>query len=160
HDRLGLELESDRAQEGDLVRGGATVKIPPLLASVVLAALLAANANAATTAWTSDDILALKTVSDPQLSPDGTRIAYVVSELNRDGSEYQTDVWLVPSAGGEPLRLTNSTALDEFARWSPDGKTIAFLSERPRPDARKDEAAKDAGADEAKRQIWLIRADG
>jgi dipeptidyl aminopeptidase/acylaminoacyl peptidase len=110
--------------------------------------------------WTSDDLLAVKTVSDPRLSPDGRWVAYVVSELNHDGSEYQTDIWLAPAAGGEPRRLTSSPAADENPRWSPDGRLLAFLSERPRPAAKKDDAAKDAGADEAKRQIWLIRPDG
>jgi dipeptidyl aminopeptidase/acylaminoacyl peptidase len=122
-------------------------------------ALVAGAALAANKPWTSDDILAVKGVTDPRCSPDGRWVAYVVSELNSDKSEFQTDVWLVPTAGGEGRRLTASPVADEYPRWSPDGRTIAFLSERPRPTAKSD-APKDAGADEAKRQIWLIRPDG
>src|SRR5262249_17934517 len=122
------------------------------------------SASATTRPWTSDDILGVKAVSDPQVSPDGRWIVYVVQELNADGSEYQTDLWLIASAGGEARRLTRSTAIDENPRWSPDGKTIAFLSERERPNKKKDAdaamgpaAAKD---DEGKRQLWMIRPDG
>ncbi|HEY2954062.1 MAG TPA: S9 family peptidase [Candidatus Eisenbacteria bacterium] len=132
--------------------------IPPICAALVLAATLAPPANAGSRPWTSDDLLALKTVSDPQLSPDGRSVAYVVSELNRDKSDYQTDVWLAPVAGGEARRLTGSPVADENPRWSPDGRTLAFLSERPRAGVKPDEAGKDA--DEGKRQAWLIRADG
>ncbi len=127
----------------------------PLLASLVLAALAAAAP--ALKPWTSDDVLALRTVSDPQISPDGRTVAYVVSSLSDDRLAYQTDVWLVPVAGGPALRLTTSPAADEHPRWSPDGGTIAFLSDRPRPGAPTGEAAKD---DEGKRQIWLIHPDG
>ena len=130
--------------------------------TVAALALLAVPIRAADKPWTSDDILALKTVADPEVSPDGRWVAYVVSELNEDKNDYQTDVWLVPTFGGEARRLTASQVLDENPRWSPDGRTIAFLSERPRPGAKKDEAgAKESpGADEGKRQIWLIRPDG
>jgi dipeptidyl aminopeptidase/acylaminoacyl peptidase len=123
-------------------------------------ATLSSAAFAGGKPWTSDDILALKTVSDPQVSPDGRWVAYVVSELNGDRSDYQTDVWLVPSAGGESRRLTASSNADEFPRWSPDGKLVAFLSERPRPGAKKDDAPKEPAQDEGKRQIWLIHPDG
>src|SRR5262245_13923396 len=128
------------------------------IALAALAFALAAT-PAAARPWTIDDILSLRTVSDPQVSPDGRWTAYVVSELNTDGSDYNTDVWLVPTAGGEARRLTNSPVADESPRWSADGRTIAFLSDRPRPGVKTDES-KPAGADEAKRQIWMIRPDG
>lgn len=49
-------------------------------------------AVAGTKPWTLDDILAVRTVSDPQVSPDGRWVAYVVQELKADGSDYQSDV--------------------------------------------------------------------
>jgi dipeptidyl aminopeptidase/acylaminoacyl peptidase len=120
--------------------------------------LLAAPVAAGTRPWTMDDVLALRTVTDPQVSPDGKWVAYVVSELNADATDYNTDIWVVSSDGGEPRRLTNSPVTDEFPRWSPDGHTIAFLSDRPRPGAKTDDPK--PATDEAKRQIWLIRPDG
>src|SRR5258706_7380543 len=83
--------------------------------------------------WTSDDILALKTVSDPRLSSDRRLVAYVVTELTEDRDDTQSDVWLVPAAGGEARALTTSTAHDDSPRWSPDRQQLALLSDRPRP---------------------------
>lgn len=126
-------------------------------AAVVLALALAPRARAGDRPWTSDDILSLRTVSAPQVSPDGKTVAYVVSEMTTDGLDYQTDLWTVPTAGGpgEARRLTSSLANDEAPRWLPDSRTVVFLSERPRP--RK--AGGDA-SDDAKKQLWTIRVDG
>ncbi len=144
--------------------GSATPRARATVAAAAPAALLAlfvllagAPALAGTKEWTFDDTLALKSVSDPQLSPDGARVVYVVTELSADGSEYQSDLWLVSVAGGpaSARRLTSALASDDSPRWSPDGAWVAFLSERPRPRSKKDEKE-----DEAKKQVWLIRPDG
>ena len=104
--------------------------------------------------WTSDDVLSLRVVTDPQVSPDGRLVAYVVESLNGEKDAYQTDVWLVAAAGGEARALAASPAGDDTPRWSPDGRFVAFLSERPRPGVKGDDAG------DAKRQVWLIRPDG
>jgi dipeptidyl aminopeptidase/acylaminoacyl peptidase len=125
-----------------------------LAPTLAVLALASAAVTAGERPWTSDDVLALKTVSDPRVSPDGRTVAYVVESLNAERDAYQTDVWLVPATGGEARALASSTAGDDTPRWSPDGRFVAFLSERPRPGARPEDEA------EAKRQIWLIRPDG
>src|SRR5256885_12202510 len=76
--------------------GGALMLLRSLPLTAAALALLAAPIRAGDKPWTSDDILALKTVSDPEVSPDGRWVAYVVSELNDEKNDYQTDVWLVP----------------------------------------------------------------
>ena len=82
-------------------------------------------------------------MADPQLSPDGTLVVYVVSELDRATDKNNSSLWLVPSAGGQPKQLTTAPGANNHPRFSPDGKTIAFVSHR-------------SGSD----QIWLLPIDG
>jgi len=78
-----------------------------------------------------DDLYRLLVPADPSLSPDGTWVAFTVtrSAVGRDG--YRTSVWLAPSDGSTPARrVTYGPRTDAHARFSPDGRTLAFLSDR------------------------------
>ncbi len=81
-------------------------------------------------AMTPKDVVELKQVSDPQLSPDGGRVVFVVAEIDSKENVYQSDLWLAGSSEGEPLRLTRHPKNDRAPRWSPDGRRLAFVSER------------------------------
>jgi dipeptidyl aminopeptidase/acylaminoacyl peptidase len=80
-------------------------------------------------AITAADLLSMHRVSDPQISPDGTWIAYVVATPDMQANRMSRDIWLVPTAGGDSRQLTRERT-DERPRWSPDGKHLLFLSSR------------------------------
>jgi dipeptidyl aminopeptidase/acylaminoacyl peptidase len=77
-----------------------------------------------------DDIHVLKTVQDPQVSPDGRWVAYVVRQDDLEEDRQNNDVWMVPFSGGEAVRLTVSPKAEKGPRWSPDNRWLAFLSNR------------------------------
>ncbi len=77
-----------------------------------------------------EDMFRIQRVSDPQLSPDGKTVAYVVGVVDKAANRTNTDIWLIPTSGGEAKQLTNSPKADRHPRWSPDGKSIAFESNR------------------------------
>ncbi len=79
---------------------------------------------------TFDDFFGMGRVSDPQISPDGERIAYTVTTYDKQENKGNSDIWIVSIDGGEPAQLTNSPKGDSYPRWSPDGRQIAFVSSR------------------------------
>src|SRR5438094_7919722 len=79
-------------------------------------------------AITSDDYLALKSVGNPQLSPDGKWVAYTVTEQSLKDNRGMTRIWLADVASGAMRQLTAGPGSDRQPRWSPDGHRLAFLS--------------------------------
>ena len=79
---------------------------------------------------TPQDITRIIWVSDPRISPDGARVAFVATTLSEEQDEYLSQIWVVEVAGGPPRRFTTGPKRDTEPRWSPDGRRLAFVSER------------------------------
>ena len=79
---------------------------------------------------TPDDLYLLKTVFDPRLSPDGKRVAYVVSWADKKSDETHMSVYVAPANGRGPAQRFAHGKRDHSPRWSPDGRYLAFVSNR------------------------------
>lgn len=112
--------------------------------AIFVAALLSLSALAQSKRpLTFDDLMAVKRLGDAQISPDGSRVAYLVSDVDKNLNRSKRSVWIVPASGGSPQQLITSDKNDFSPRWSADGKSLAFLSTR-----------------EGAPQIFVANADG
>src|SRR5215813_7098604 len=96
---------------------------------------------------TEADLFKFAWVADPQISPDGSRVAFVRVWVNQKADRYDSALWIVPTNGGAARQLTAGPR-DASPRWSPDGKRLAFVRSgekdgRPQPP-----------------QVWLLSLDG
>jgi dipeptidyl aminopeptidase/acylaminoacyl peptidase len=94
------------------------------------------------------DLLAFKWIADPQISPDGTRVAFVRVVVNEEKDRYETALYMVRADGKSEPQPFSAGPFDSAPRWSPDGKTIAFVRS----------VVKDDHPDAP--QVWLISTSG
>ncbi len=92
---------------------------------------------------TIDALISLKRAASPAISPDARWVAYTIRETNWDENIYETEIWLADAQLGSTRQLTNGRKSSNAPAWSPDGKRLAFGSDR-----------------EDKRQIYLIDLGG
>jgi dipeptidyl aminopeptidase/acylaminoacyl peptidase len=118
----------------------------PLAAAWIVATFCyPAHAQPPQQPFTVQDLMRLKRVSDPRVSPDGRRVAFVLRETDMAANRGVTDIWLLELGAreAEPRRLTRHAANDSSPRWAPDSRTLYFLS------SRSDSS-----------QVWRLTLDG
>ncbi len=108
---------------------------------------------------TIEDLYQFKFLSKPRISPDGERVAFVVTTIDERKHEYRSSIWMVPGGGGEAKRLTGDTGNAHSPSWSPDGRWLAFASDREGEIPSRD-ANEQKKAGKGKDQLWLLPTDG
>lgn len=76
--------------------------------------------------YTIEDLLKVRRVSDPQVSPDGRSVAFAVGDVNFDGNRVVNQIYVMPVGGGDAKQLTSGTSSASSPRWSPDSRKIAY----------------------------------
>ena len=77
-----------------------------------------------------DDLMKLKSVSGPVVSPEGEWVVYSVRARDMEEDKSNSQLWVVPTAGGEPVRMTASETSAGDPQWSPDGKYLSFTASK------------------------------
>ena len=101
------------------------------------------------------DLFKFTWIADPQISPDGSAVAFVRVSVNEKENRYETSLYVVPSDGREAPRRLTSGIRDTSPRWAPDGKSIAFVRAAASQSSGGD---KDGKAQPA--QLYLLSLDG
>ncbi len=113
-----------------------------------------------TRSFRPEDLYRLRVATEPRLSPDGRLAAFTVQTVAPTMDGYRHALWAVDvEGGGEPRRLTIGSKHDRSPRFSPDGRTLAFLSDR-RLQVEEEPSAGDPKTREDAQQVHLLPLDG
>jgi dipeptidyl aminopeptidase/acylaminoacyl peptidase len=78
--------------------------------------------------YSVEDLLRIRRVGDPQVAPDGKRVAFTIGDVNVDANRTVTQIYVMSNAGGDMKQLTSGAGSSSSPRWSPDGKKIAYVN--------------------------------
>jgi dipeptidyl aminopeptidase/acylaminoacyl peptidase len=127
------------------------------LSAAIVVVMSMGTASAQKRPVTFDDVMQMKTVAAPAVSPDGREVLYTVrhwepaSEGEKDRMEARSHVWKVATDASSPARqFTYGERGETQPQWSPDGRTISFLAAR----------GTGTGDDAPRAQIYVMRSDG
>jgi dipeptidyl aminopeptidase/acylaminoacyl peptidase len=103
---------------------------------------------------TFEDVIALNRAGDARISPEGRRVAFVLTSWDRQNDRFNSDIWLAYDTREPAIKLTSHPKRDDHPRWAPDARRIAFLSERTA------EATPSSPSSSADAQIYLLNIQG
>ena len=122
----------------------ASLRLCALCVSVFSSSFPASSQTATPRPITIDGYFQIQAVHDPQLSPDGQWVAYCVDKSSLKTDKTETRIWMIPTSGGDAIPMTGEGVSSSHPRWSPDGKSLAFISTRQG----------------SKPQVWLLNRQG
>src|SRR6516162_4347155 len=111
------------------ISGWSTLSV--CLCALTVASVRPAHAASGGAPFTPEDLVVLRRISDPQVSPDGRYLAFVQRDTDLAANRGRTTLWLLAlAAGAHPQQLTDPSGGDSSPRWAPDSRTLYFLSTR------------------------------
>lgn len=123
-----------------------------------LASIAAAQQADAKRGVTPEDYYAFEFLREPRISPDGQRVAYVMTTVDRKQNRRNSSIWLVTTDGTRPpWQFTTSPQDSTSPQWSPDGQYLAFISSRP---TTTEVTATDSTGNRQRKQVYILSMSG